>query len=79
MQDDIVTSVFLFLYSSILQGLPQSLHPNAKDCVAATVRNVVCGKWLAEDMRKIQYLDVVVENFKIGEAAFQRMIPLGWE
>ena len=38
----------------------------------------MCSQWLSDHMKRIQYIDAVVENFKTGEAAVQRAIPLGW-
>ena len=62
-------------YTSILQGLP---HASVEACVIATVSKALSSHWLTDHMKKIQYIDAVVENFKTGEAAVQRVIPLGW-
>ena len=65
-------------YTSILQGLPHSLHASVESCVIATVSKALCTHWLSDHMKRIQYIDAVVENFKTGKAAVQRAIPLGW-
>ena len=72
---------------SIFQGLPGSEQEEVLKIVSANIAGVFsvsqpdCGASYSEYSavigRKIEYLEALMENFKLGEAALKQQLPIG--
>ena len=76
------------LCGSIFQGLPESEQVDVLKTISANIVRVFgksqqpdCGVNYGEYSmvvgRKIEYLEALMENFKLGEAALKQQLPIG--
>ena len=72
---------------SIFQGLPGSEQEGVIKVISVTIARVFCGsqpnyetsygEYSTAVGRKIEYLEALMENFKLGEAALKQQLPVG--
>ena len=75
---------------SILQGLPEGAHKDIVDIISSHITAVFSkthpecdvssrggGQYSLAVGRRIDYLDVLMENFDLGESALRRQLPVG--
>jgi hypothetical protein len=77
----------VFLYS-IFQGLSESEKEGVLKIISVTIARVFYGRsepdcetsyseYSTAVGRKIEYLEALMENFKLGEAALKQQLPVG--
>ena len=72
---------------SIFQGLPESQQEGVLKIISANIATVFgksqpdseasCSEYSTGVGRKIEYLEALMENFKLGEAALKQQLPIG--
>ena len=73
---------------SIFQGLPGSEQEGVMKVISVTIAQVFCGsqqpdcetsygEYSTAVGRKVEYLEALMENFKLGEAALKQQLPVG--
>lgn len=75
------------LGGSIFQGLPKNEHGSAVRIISANVADVFSecqpdsivglGEYSVVVGKKMEYLEALMENFKLGEAALTCQLPTG--
>ena len=78
---------YVSLFCSIFQGLPGGDHVGVVDTISTNIAAVFGeshstfefnhGDHSLAFMRRIDYLDVLMENFDLGELALKRQLPVG--
>ena len=67
---------------SIFQGLPKSEHEVLVKIVSANISAVfvrcdIYNEYSVDVGKKIEYLEALMENFKLGEMALKHQLPTG--
>ena len=65
---------------SILQGLPASLEGEVVECISSSVGKMVSVQSASSNdqaVKVIEYLEILMENFSLGEAAVCCQAPIG--
>lgn len=78
MWDTTIVSACLSL--SILQGLPASFEGEVVECLSSSVKKMVSAHGARGNDRAVkvvEYLEILMENFSLGEAAVSCQAPIG--
>ncbi len=69
----------VFFVASYLQGIPEIHHRAVSSYMCATIKTVLGAhaQWVDGDERRMQYLEVLMENFPLGEEALKQIFPSG--
>jgi hypothetical protein len=63
--------------ASVLQRLPTSQLSRVVECIGNTVVKVISGQWISDNIKVLQYIETLMENFPSGENAVMERLPLG--
>jgi hypothetical protein len=63
--------------TSVLQRLPTSQLSRVVECIGNTVVKVISGQWISDNIKVLQYIETLMENFPSGENAVMERLPLG--